>query len=145
ALSSCSEISYEGLPKGALDLLKKIGCAVGSNYSYGSAVDLNGDGEPEYQVCCHGAPHGPCGAVVIGKIGSAWKELSPDRGVLGFVDLLGFFFFPESRHNGFSDICLPNECSMASFPTGKPCVPTVWNFVGGRYRSVRYVPEERAK
>lgn len=52
ALAGCREISYGDLPQGALDLLAKMKCHVGSNYAYGSAVDPNGDGEPEYQVCC---------------------------------------------------------------------------------------------
>ncbi|HEV2448415.1 MAG TPA: tetratricopeptide repeat protein, partial [Candidatus Sulfopaludibacter sp.] len=56
ALSSCKEISYKDLPDGALKLLTKMKCDVTSNYNYGSAVDLNGDGEPEYQVCCGDAP-----------------------------------------------------------------------------------------
>ena len=33
-------------------------------------LSLNGDGLPEFQVCCHGAPHGPCGAVLIDKVGN---------------------------------------------------------------------------
>jgi hypothetical protein len=49
----------------ALDLLEKLGCDVGPNYDYGTAVDLKGDGNPEYQMCCHEFPHGPCYAVLI--------------------------------------------------------------------------------
>jgi hypothetical protein len=51
-LAYIPQTSYGDLPQGALDLLAKMKCHVGSNYDYGSAVDLNGDGEPEYQVCC---------------------------------------------------------------------------------------------
>jgi len=54
-------------------------CDATSNYDYGSAIDLNGDGVPEYPVCCHYPPHGPCESVLIGKVGSAWKELMPRR------------------------------------------------------------------
>jgi hypothetical protein len=140
SLSSCREISYQDLPQGALDLLTKMKCDVSSNYDYGSAVDLNGDGEPEYQVCCKDASHGPCNAVVIGKIGSAWKELTAKEGVFGFANACGLFVVLDAHHNGFSDICLPNQCSMVSSPTGKPCVPTIWHFVNGRYRSVEYTP-----
>lgn len=140
ALASCRAISYKDLPEAALDLLAKMKCDVGSNYDYGSAVDLNGDGELEYQVCCSDAPHGPCGAVVIGKIGSAWKDLTAKQGVFGFTYACGLFVVLDSRHGGFSDVCLPNQCSTVSSPTGKPCVPTIWHFVNGRYRSVEYTP-----
>ena len=140
ALASCRAISYNDLPKGALDLLAKMKCDVGSNYDYGSAVDLNGDGEPEYQVCCKEASHGPCGAVVIGKIGSTWKNLTANEGVVGYAYACGLFVVLDGRHGGFSDVCLPNQCSMVSSPIGKPCVPTIWHFVDGRYRSVEYTP-----
>ena len=140
ALSNCREISYKDLPQGALDLLRKMKCDVSSNYDYGSAVDLNGDGEAEYQVCCQNASHGPCRAVVIGKIGSAWKELSAKEGVSGFASACALFVVLDALHNGFHDVCLPNECSMVLSPTGQPCVPTIWQFVNGRYRSVAYTP-----
>ena len=139
-LTACRGTSYEDLPQGALDLLKKMKCHVSSNYDYGSAVDLNGDGEPEYQVCCNDSPHGPCDAVVIGKIGSAWKDLTAKGGVFGFTDPCGMFIVLDSHHNGFRDICLPYQCSMVSSPNGKPCVPTIWHFVNGRYGSVEYTP-----
>jgi hypothetical protein len=130
ALANCRAISYKALPQGALDLLTKMKCDVSSNYDYGSAFDLNGDGEPEYQVCCHDSPHGPCGARVIGKIGSVWKDLTAKDGVDGYADACG----------RFNDVCLPNQCSMVSSPPAKPCVPTIWHFINGRYRSVEYTP-----
>jgi hypothetical protein len=140
ALASCRAISYKDLPDGALDLLAKMKCDVSSNYDYGSAVDLNGDGEPEYQVCCKDAPHGPCGAVVIGKIGSAWKDLTAREGVVGFGYACGLFVVLDSRHDSFSDVCVASMCFTVSSPTGKPCAPTIWHFVDGRYRSVEYPP-----
>jgi hypothetical protein len=140
ALASCRETSYKDLPQEALNLLTKMKCDVDSNYDYGSAVDLNGDGDPEYQVCCHDAPHGPCAAAVIGKVGSAWRELNEKGGVLGFEPPCRLFIVLDSRHGGFNDVCLPAECSTISSPTGKPCVPTIWHFVDGRYRSVEYTP-----
>lgn len=140
ALSSCREISYKDLPKGALHLLIKLKCNVSSNYGYGSAVDLSGDGEPEYLVCCKDASHGPCGSVVIGKIGSAWKELSAKEGLPGFDLACGLFVVLDARHNGFSDVCLPGQCSTVSSPAAKPCVPTIWHFLNGRYRSIEYTP-----
>ena len=140
ALASCRAISYKDLPEGALDLLAKMKCDVSSNYDYGTAVDLNGDGDPEYQVCCHDAPHGPCAAAVIGKVGSVWRELNEKGGVLGFEPPCRLFIVLDSRHGGFNDVCLPAECSTISSPTGKPCFPTIWHFIDGRYRSVEYTP-----
>jgi hypothetical protein len=136
ALTACREVSYKDLPKGALALLKTLRCDVSSNYDYGSAVDLNGDGQPEYEVCCKDSSHGPCGAVVIGKIGSDWKELTAKEGVAGYTPACGLFVVLASRHSGVDDVCLPNQCSTVSSPGGRPCVPTIWNFIEGRYRSV---------
>jgi hypothetical protein len=142
ALASCRDVSRTDLPKGALDLLAKMKCDVrqGTKYDYGSAVDLNGDGKPEFLVCCHEAPHGPCGAVVVGKVGSSWENLTAKDGVAGFDAACGMFIALDGRHSGFNDVCLPNQCSTVSSPTGKPCVPTIWNFEDGRYRSVPYTP-----
>ena len=112
----------------------------GSSYDYGSAVDLNGDGEPEYQVCSKDSPHGPCSSVVIGKIGSVWKDLTAKEGVAGYAYACGLFVVLDSRHGRYDDVCLPNQCSTVSSPTGKPCVPTIWHFINGRYRSVEYTP-----
>jgi hypothetical protein len=139
-LEACRTISRKDLPQGAGRLLTQMECAVGSNYDYGSAVDLNGDGEPEYQVCCEDAGHGPCPAVVIGKVGGVWKDLTAKEGVAGYTGACGLFVVLESRHGGFGDVCLPNQCSPASTAAGAKCVPSIWNFIGGRYRSVDYTP-----
>ncbi len=133
-LASCRSISYDDLPRGARDLLNKMKCEVrtGSNYDYGSAVDLNGNGTPAYEFCCSEAPHGPCGAVLIGKIGEEWKELGS---LLGFTGPCGCFVVLDSQHNGFHDVCLPNECSTPI--KNNVCVgPAIWQFSNGRYRSV---------
>jgi hypothetical protein len=60
--TTCRAITYRDLPDGAKALLRQLKCdtAPRSNYNYGTAVDLNGDGIPEYQFCCHEAAHGPC-------------------------------------------------------------------------------------
>ena len=122
------------MPAGARALLRSMKCDVrsGSNYDYGSAVDLNGDGSPEYQFCCHEAPHGPCSSVVIGKVGKQWKDLTAKGGLLGFEGACNLFIVLESRRSGFLDICLPNECAPTT--AGKTCVPMVWQYDGGRYR-----------
>jgi hypothetical protein len=148
ALGSCHEISYKDLPQGALDLLTKMKCDVraGESYDYGSAVDLNGDGNYEYDVCCSSSPHGPCGGVVIGKIGANWKDVTPNRdGPMVFTGACQAFIVLDSRHGGFNDVCLPSQCSSASWPSPKPCAPAIWNFEDGRYRSVVYSPNDPPK
>jgi hypothetical protein len=130
------------LPKAAIDLLIKTRCDVISQYYIaGNAVDLNGDGRPEYQVCCHEFPHGPCESVVIGKIGNEWKLLEHE-GIRRFVGACNGFLVLESQHSGFHDICLPNECSSAA-PSA--CLPLILRFDGDRYRpveSTRPMPSE---
>ena len=136
-LASCSEISYKDLPQGARDLLTRMKCEVhaGSNYDDGSAVDLSGNGTPAYQYCCSDAPHGPCGSVLIGKIGGEWKELSAKEALLGFSGACNNFIVLDSQHNGFHDVCLPDECSTPN--KNNVCEgPAIWQFGNGRYRSV---------
>ncbi len=132
-LDGCGSISYNDLPPGARALLKKMNCRVGpgTSYDYGSAVDLNADGSLEYQVCCDYPAHGPCFAVLIGKIGSQWKELGRLRGYSAPCNLLVVL---KSRRGGFHDICLPNECSSVSRET---CDPVILSFREGGYRAVR--------
>jgi len=135
--SSCKAIAYKDLPQGARDLLRKMKCDVrsGSPYDYGSAVDLNGDGSPEYQFCCHEAPHGPCGSVVVGRIGSEWKDLTAKEGLLGFEGACSLFVVLESQQRGFHDVCLPVECSPATKANSAACTPTIWRYDGTRYRA----------
>jgi hypothetical protein len=109
---------------------------VGSNYDDGSAVDLSGQGTPVYQVCCSQPSHGPCGAVVIGKIGEEWKDLTAKDGLLGFSGACNGFIVLDSEHNGFHDVCLPDQCSTVTPVKGIECVPTIWQFSNGCYRSV---------
>ena len=134
-LASCREITYSDLPEGARALLKKLKCDVrpGSNYNWGSSVDLNGDGSPEYQFCCHEAPHGPCGAVLIGRVGGQWKDLTAKDGLLGFDGACKLLVVLESRHGEFRDVCLPAQCS----PTARAgaCTPAIWQYDGTRYRA----------
>ena len=134
--ASCKEITRKDLPKGAVELLRRMKCdvAAGSNYDYGSAVDLNGDGSPEHQVCCNESMHGPCGAVVIGKIDGVWKDLTANNRILGFDGACGDFVILESQHGGYHDVCLPIECAPGTGTPEKPCTPTLWQYDKGRYR-----------
>jgi hypothetical protein len=136
--ASCREITYKDLPAKARALLQKLKCEVrpGSNYDYGNAVDLNGDGSPEYQFCCHEAPHGPCGSVLMGKVGNEWKDLTAKQGLLGFDGVCTGFVILESRRAGFHDVCLPNECSPAPAAKSSACAPAIWQYDNGRYHSV---------
>jgi hypothetical protein len=126
--------NHQDLPVGARALLRKLKCDVrsGSSYDFGSAVDLNSDGSPEYQFCCHEAPHGPCSAVLIGKVGTEWKDLTAKEGLLGFAGACNLFVVLESQQSGYHDVCLPMLCSPAG-ATGA-CAPAIWHYDGGRYR-----------
>jgi hypothetical protein len=137
-LASCAETSYEKLPKGAVSLLRSMKCEVteGSNYNYGSAVELGNKGMPVYEFCCSEAAHGPCGAVVIGLVGGEWKDLTAREGLTGFYGACNGFIALDSQHNGFHDICLPDQCSPATPGRRDTCSATVWQFDNGRYRSV---------
>ena len=133
--ASCREITYSDLPGGARALLQKLKCDVrpGSNYDWGSAVDLNGDGSPEYQFCCHEAAHGPCGAVLLGKVGGQWRDLTGKDGLLGFDGACKLLVVLESGHGGFRDVCLPAQCSPPAWAGA--CTATIWQYDGTRYRA----------
>ena len=137
-LTSCRSVTYEDLPLGARNLLTKMRCEVrtGSNYDFGSAVALSSGPDPSYQFCCSESPHGPCGAVVIGIVGGAWKNVTPAQGVPGVSEPCGGFIVLESQHGGFHDICLPNVCSTATPSSGTQCLPTILQFSEDRYKSV---------
>jgi len=132
--ATCRAITYKDLPVSARALLRQLKCDTGpnSNYNYGTAVDLNGDGVSEYQFCCHEASHGPCGAVLIGKIEGEWKDLTAKTGMIGFEGPCNQFVVLATEHGGLHDICLPVECAPSS-KTGT-CNPTVWHYDGTRYQ-----------
>lgn len=136
--AGCRQITYKDLPVGAKALLRKLKCDVrsGSNYDFGSAVDLNGNGSPEYQFCCHEAPHGPCDAVLISKIGLGWKDLTAKDGLLGFEGACNGFIVLESQQRRFHDLCLPLQCSS---PDKSTCAPTIWRYDGNHYRSTETI------
>jgi hypothetical protein len=135
-LATCRAITYKDLPVGAKALLRHLKCDTGpsSSYNYGTAVDLNGDGIPEYQFCCNEAPHGPCGAILMGRIGGKWTDLTDKGGMLGFEGPCNQFVALATQHRGFHDICLPIECAPSS--EGGACNPAIWQFDGTRYRAI---------
>ena len=110
AQQSCRAITSKDLPSEVTALLKSSGCDVtaDSNYDYGVSVALTDDGAPAYQFCCHGAPHGPCAAAVIGKDKGKWRILAKD--ILGYdadppCDNLVVL---DHQSNGFHDLCIPD-------------------------------------
>jgi hypothetical protein len=125
AQQSCRAITYKDLPAEAAKLLRSSGCDVApdSNYDYGVSVALTDDGAPAYQFCCHGAPHGPCAAAVIGKDKGQWRILA--------TDILGYDADPpcqalvvlEHQSGGFHDLCVPD---MA---------PPIRTFENGSYKA----------
>jgi hypothetical protein len=132
-LKGCKGISYDDLPGPARDLLESMKCDLSYPYNYGSTLDLNDDGTPEYQICCSHATHGPCSAVVIGQVGSEWKDLSAGPN-MGFTLPCAQFVVLANKIEGFHDICLPAICSPLS---PKTCVPTIWRFKKDRYRIIK--------
>jgi hypothetical protein len=139
-LASCREVRFDDLPDGLKSLLKSMKCEnlPPSNYDYGVAVDLNGDGVPEYQFCCGEAPHGPCPARLFGKMGSTWRDSTPSNAVFeGFGSTCGGMIILQSTHNHFPDICLPSQCSALD---RTKCVPALWQFRNGHYTEVQYTP-----
>lgn len=136
-LASCKEISYRDLPLAARELLSKMKCTVrtGSNYDEGSELNLDGKGGEAFQFCCTESPHGPCGAVVVAKVGADWKDITAKEGLLGFEGACNLFIPLESESGGYHDICLPDECSAGSSGENNSCRPSVWRFSDGRYSS----------
>jgi hypothetical protein len=111
---------------------------VGSNYDDGSLVELSNNGSPVYEMCCSEALHGPCGAVVIGKVGKDWIDLTAKEGLMAFSGACNGFMPLEDQRNGFHDVCIPDQCSSVT-PASKSdtCAATIWQFSNGRYHSVQ--------
>jgi hypothetical protein len=52
--------------------------------------------------------------------------------MLGYEGPCNLFVVLEAQHNGFHDVCLPNECAPP-YKTGT-CNQMVWRYDGTRYR-----------
>ena len=134
-VSSCTA---GAIPQPAFDLLAKMKCPVveGAVGGYGSAISLTPNATVAYQVCCRDFHRGPCEAVLIGKIGSQWSDLTAKEGLQGSGEACRDLLPLESQHNGVHDLCIPNECDLATFQRTKHCTAAVWQFRNGRYHDV---------
>ena len=143
AMESCQSITHNQLPKPALELLRIMKCDAGSNYDYGAEVHLSADPQDSsYVICCHDAPHGPCGAVLIGKISGVWKDLTPRNGLFGYDMPCAGLVVLEGTHAKWRDLCLPDECAS---PVVGRCEPPVLQFNGMRYLWPRSTASSRPK
>jgi hypothetical protein len=105
---ACKAISYDELPQGAKKLLEQHGCTEksGSYYDYGSEIDLNDDGLPEYQFCCTDKGKVLCHeAVFMSQTGNVWKII--ESGIGGYRGANGCLNLSilEQIHHGYHDIC----------------------------------------
>jgi hypothetical protein len=129
----CKEITTSDLPGGVSRLLKAMRCD--SEDDAGSIYTLGGSNTADYKVCCHDPAHFECPAVLIGKVGSDWKDITSEGGVSG--DFCSSIMVLASRHNGFNDICLPDHGSAVTpAVAGKSLPPAVLHFSNGRYHEV---------
>ncbi len=140
-LSACDATAYfDDFPQGARNLLVKMGCdtegAVGNSPSGFQLAD----GTPAYQVCCRDFHRDPCEAVLIGKIGSQWKDLTAKGDLRGFGKSCRVLLPLESQHYGVHDLCVPSQCGPAKPGEKQSCL--VWRFKNGRYHGVVYTPQE---
>jgi hypothetical protein len=124
--AKCKDIHFSGLPPAVKALMKKQKCNVksGSNYDYGSAVDLNDDGLDEYIFCCSEAPHGPCGAKIYAKSGGTWRPIEGVKTLLGIDSSCAGISILKEKTNGFHDLCLPNQ------------VPALRKYDNGEYEPI---------
>jgi hypothetical protein len=106
AYKDCKEVSYQSLPKGIKQLMKKSNCNVktGSNYDYGFAIDLNDDDNMEYIFCCNESVHGPCLAYIYSKINNEWRIILATNGFLNDCDKV--LVVLVSMNEGFHDLCI---------------------------------------
>ena len=143
-VSSCT--ATIDLPQPALDLLTKMKCDVegGAVYDYVSAIPLTADASVAYQVCCRDFHRDPCDAVLIGKVGSQWKNLTTKGGLQGLGEACRDLLPLQSQHNGIHDLCVPNQCDLATYQRTKRCATEVWQFRNGRYQSASSTVAEHA-
>jgi hypothetical protein len=141
--ASCRVISYVDLPDEVSDLLNKAGCDVGLGdvYDYGSAVDLSGNGVEAYQFCCHSHSHGPCGALLVGKVGTEWKALTE---MAGYGGACTDFLILESQHRGFHDICV-GTCASTKAATPNACSALIIQFNGEKFSEAASTSAKPAK
>jgi hypothetical protein len=133
-LAQCSDATFKDLPVDAMKLLNRMKCD--SDEGWGSRVVLRGEGgAPQFEICCHDAPHGPCSAVIIGEVSGRWQNLTEKEGVAGYDGACLGLIVLRHQHGGFHDICLPNTCSPLQEAKNHQCVPAVLQFKDGQYQS----------
>jgi hypothetical protein len=137
-LGQCRAGHYSDLPPQAVAILTQLKCDITDDANAEvHSVNLDSTGAKDYTVCCHEPSHGPCGAVILGKIAGKWRNLARA------VSLFGSFgcesLMPlETQHNGYHDVCLPSYLSpMTPFVRGGPNYTEVWQFRHGSYREAR--------
>jgi hypothetical protein len=129
---SCHSVQMDALPKAVLQLVKALNCDDSDPSPV--AIKLGGTGS-QYKLACYEPGHGPSGAVVIGQVHGAWKDITSPQGLLGFDDECWGFFPLKTIHHGLRDVCLSDECTLRrNSGPGARCVTTVWEFDGERYR-----------
>ena len=119
---TCKPVTAKAMPADLKKFIAKSGCNVkpGSPYDEGYAVDLNGDGNPEYAYCCTSAKHGPCGLKIFGKIGDKWAVLSEEMYFPTDPDAPCGDIAPlKSKSAGYSDVCIDGGSTLLKFKDGK--------------------------
>jgi len=118
-MSNAKAVKYVDLPKDLKIFMKKNECEVTSEsvYNYGSAIDLNDDGEVEYAFCCLEAMHGPCYMNIFGKVDGTWRILCD---FLSGFDMGGNdpgFIILTDKNEGYHSLCQNDR--LIQFKKGK--------------------------
>lgn len=130
AMQQCRSVTTDDLPRPAHALLQRLKCEPDPNDV--TAIPLrDGSDLPNYEVCCHYGPHGPCGAVLIGEVKGQWKDLTDHFGLFGFNETCAGLIVLSDTHAGLHDLCLPTQCSESE---NNRCEPTNLEFDGIRYQ-----------
>ncbi len=98
-------------------------------------LNIGDAGAPQFEMCCHDFPQGPCDAVIIGKIGGQWEDLTQTVSILCFDGACVGLLVMNSQHCGFHDSCLPNTCSPIQDRNDHTCVPAMLQFNDGQYQT----------
>ncbi len=123
-LSACKQVLLTDLPAQAQALIKQKcdSAEMGMVKPWINSLDLNEDGVPEYHLCCHFWPHGPCSSTLIAKVGSQWGELLEYWSRTGYDDKpCSAITASTEKTAGYHDLCFT------------PGEPQLWQFKDGKY------------